>query len=243
MIHTLIPFAEGGAQGRRRTGGMLRRRRDESSDVVLDCAKVREVTGIFHSRDALDAAANELLLAGFDRSDIDVLGGLDEVPKRLGAVYVAPEELADVKQAPRRPLVSHDDLTAVNAVVAGTVGAVVGAATAYFLLVSGASGTAAPITALLVGVIAAAIAFLLTVRVFRRDETHGLDALMAQRGLILWARVRSPEQEGIAQEILRAHGARAVRVHEIEIEKRPEDLPLGTVRPDPWLGSEPLGHP
>jgi hypothetical protein len=213
------------------------------SDVVLDRAKVREVTGIFHSRDALDAAAYELVLTGFDRADIDVLASLDEVPKRLGPVYVASAELADVKQAPRRPFVGRDDVTAVNAVTAGTVGAVAGAATAYFALIGGGSGTAAGTAAVLVGLLAAAIAFLLTVRVFRREEREGLDALMAHRGLILWVRVRSAEQENIAQEILRAHGARAVRVHEIEIEKRPEDLPLGTVRPDPWLGSEPLGHP
>jgi hypothetical protein len=213
------------------------------SDVVLDRAKVREVTGIFHSRDALDAAAYELVLTGFDRADIDVLASLDEVPKRLGPVYVASAELADVKQAPRQPFVGRDDVTAVNAVTAGTVGAVASAATAYFALIGGGSGTAAGTAAVLVGLLAAAIAFLLTVRVFRREEREGLDALMAHRGLILWVRVRSPEQENIAQEILRAHGARAVRVHEIEIEKRPEDLPLGTVRPDPWLGSEPLGHP
>jgi hypothetical protein len=66
---------------------------------------------------------------------------------------------------------------------------------------------------------------------------------MAKRGLILWVRARSPEQETLAQEILLAHGAQAVRVHEIDLEKRPEDLPLGSVRPDPWLGSEPLGRP
>src|SRR4051812_6894229 len=212
------------------------------SDVVLDRAKVREVTGIFHSRDALDAAAYELVLTGFDRADIDVLASLDEVLKRLGPVYVASVELADVKQAPRRPFVGRDDVTAVNAVTAGTVGAVAGAATAYVALIGGGSGTAAGTAAVLVGLLAAAIAFLLTVRVFRREEREGLDALMAHRGLILWVRVRSPEQEDIAQEILRAHGARAVRMHEIELEKRPEDLPLGTIRPDPWLGSEPLGH-
>src|SRR3979490_648940 len=74
-------------------------------DHVLDRRRVREVTGIFHARDALDATANELLLTGFDRADIDILANLNEGPKRLGPVYVAPEELADVKQAPRRPFI------------------------------------------------------------------------------------------------------------------------------------------
>jgi hypothetical protein len=35
---------------------------------------VREVTGIFRSREALDTAVERLLLAGFDRSEIDVVG-------------------------------------------------------------------------------------------------------------------------------------------------------------------------
>ena len=43
--------------------------------------------------------------------------------------------------------------------------------------------------------------------------------------------------------LLERNGGHAVRVHEIEIEKRTEDLPLSSLRPDPWLGSEPLGHP
>jgi hypothetical protein len=55
--------------------------------------------------------------------------------------------------------------------------------------------------------------------------------------------VCSPEQEALAQEVLLAHRAEAVRVHEIDLEKRPDNLPLGKVRPDPWLVSEPLGHP
>ena len=37
-------------------------------------------------------------------------------------------------------------------------------------------------------------------------------------------------------------GGEAIRVHEIEIEKRLDDLPLSKFKPDPWLGSEPLGH-
>ena len=177
-----------------------------TSDAVLERARVREVTGVFHSRQALDAAANELLLMGFDRADVDVVASLDEIRKRLDVPYVAAEELADVPQVPRRPLIAAEDITVFKVVVAG-------------------------------------VAFLLAARFFGRDEARGLDNLMATRGLILWVRVRSPEEETLAQDILMAHRAKAVRVHEIEIEKRPDDLPLGSLRPDPWLGSERLGQP
>jgi hypothetical protein len=183
------------------------------------------------------------LLAGFDRADIDILDNLNEVPKRLGAVYVAPEELADVKHAPRRPFIGAEDVTALNVVVAGIVGAVGALATAYFIVDSGGRAAEAAASAAIVGIIAAGAGFLLAARLVPNDEIERLDALMARRGLILWVRVHSPEQEDRAQDILRAHGGRAVRVHEIELEKRLDDLPLGTVRPDPWLGSEPLGHP
>jgi len=54
--------------------------------------------------------------------------------------------------------------------------------------------------------------------------------------------VRSPDREERAQQILRELGGQAIRVHEIEIDKRLEDLPLGILRPDPWLGGERLGH-
>jgi hypothetical protein len=54
-------------------------------------------------------------------------------------------------------------------------------------------------------------------------------------------RVRSPDLEERAQRILRERGGQAIRVHEIEIDKRLEDLPLSNLRPDPWLGGERLG--
>jgi hypothetical protein len=43
-----------------------------SSAAVIERVKVREVGGIFHSRDELDAAANTLMLSGFDRADLDL---------------------------------------------------------------------------------------------------------------------------------------------------------------------------
>src|SRR5581483_7602420 len=94
-----------------------------------------------------------------------------------------------------------------------------------------------------VGLVVAAAGFVRAARLFRRDEVQGLDDRVARRGLIQWVRVRSPEQEALAQEILRPHGAEAVRVHAIELERSPDDLPLARLRPDPRLGSEPLGRP
>jgi len=42
---------------------------------------------------------------------------------------------------------------------------------------------------------------------------------------------------------MRAYGGEAIRTHEIDAEKRLSDLPLGKLRPDPWLGPERLGQP
>jgi hypothetical protein len=57
-----------------------------SRDTVLDRVRVHEVAGVFRSRDALDAAVGALLLAGFDRADIDLMAGFDTVREKPGGV-------------------------------------------------------------------------------------------------------------------------------------------------------------
>jgi hypothetical protein len=215
----------------------------KTTETVLERARVREVTGVFHSRHALDAAAHALLLAGFDRADVDVVASLDQIRERIGAFYVAPEELADVPRTPRRPLIDREDIGVFKVVVASTLGSIAAGATVFLMMSSGAGNAETGVAAAFVGIVAAGAGFLLAARILGGDEAQGLDALMAKRGLILWVRARSPEQETLAQEILLAHGAQAVRVHEIEIEKRPDDLPLGSLRPN-WSKEERmLGKP
>ena len=148
--------------------------------------------------------------------------------ERIGPFYVAPEELADVPRTPRRPLIDRGDIGVFKVVVAGTLGAIAAGATLFLMMMqSGAGNGEIAVAATLVGIVTAGAGFLLARRIFGGDEAQGLDALMAKRGLILWARARSPEQEALAQEILLAHGARAVRVHEIDLEKRPERSSFG----------------
>jgi hypothetical protein len=82
------------------------------------------------------------------------------------------------------------------------------------------------------------LARLFGARSFRESEPH-----MVGGGFIIWVRVNSPEREEEAERILRARGGEAVHPHEINLGKRVEDIPLSTVRPDPWLGDKRLGEP
>jgi outer membrane lipoprotein SlyB len=190
----------------------------------------------------MEDTVEDLLLNGFDRTDIDRKAAEDEVRKRI-QFYVAAEELADVGPVPRAAVFTRDDITVTLVACVSVVGAAAGLATGFGMINAGGSPLSAAILATLVGLGTGGIAGLMLARAFRREQVQGLEWIEDERGRILWVRVRSAEREAMAQEILRRHGGKAVRVHEIEIDKRTDDLPLSSLRPDPWLGSEQLGHP
>ena len=209
------------------------------SDMVIEWVKVREVAGVFRSPDALDAAADALLRAGFDRADIDLMAHSDTIREKLGGVYAPAEELADMPDVPRRAFVAHEDVATTTALVAGALSYIGAAAAALGIVASGGTLALALAAAAAGGVAGGGVAALIS-RVLGAERAGELETLMAVGGLVLWVRIRTPEQEEKAQRILLEHGAEAVRVHEIEIDKRLEDLPLASLRPDPWLSDEPL---
>jgi hypothetical protein len=75
------------------------------SDTIIETIKVREVAGVFDSREQIEDAVDALLLASFDRADIDLMASWDAVRQKLGDVYVPATELADVARVPRRAFV------------------------------------------------------------------------------------------------------------------------------------------
>jgi hypothetical protein len=212
-----------------------------SSDSVIDKIRVREVAGVFRSRDALEAAVDALFMAGFDRADVDVIAGVDAVREKLGTFHIAAEDLADMPSVPRRAITQPSDTVTLTALVAGVLSFVAAAAAALFVIASGRGLVPTVGAAIVAGGIGAALGALLVARLATPERLRGIEPLMAELGLILWVRVRSPEQERKAEEVLRGHGAQAVRVHEIDVEKRSDDIPLSSLRPDPWLGEERLG--
>jgi hypothetical protein len=148
------------------------------------------------------------MLSGFDRSQADVIDSLDQL--RQKPENVGLEKLAAVTLRPRRPFIMRGDFTLINVLIASIVGA---ASVAIDLdeVASGESGLAVGIDTILVGFAFAGISFLWTTRLLRCERTDGLGALLARRGLILRVRVRSSQQEGKAQEILRVNKAEDVR--------------------------------
>jgi hypothetical protein len=205
---------------------------------VIEKVKVREVGGIFHSRDILASAVDALLLSGFDRADIDIIVGGRLARERLG-VHVSIEELPEVPGVPRQPFFGSEDIIEVAALVFAIVIFAGAGIAGWIVVASGGSmvwaGVAAAIGAAAAGGIGALVA-----RAFTRKHARELVAQSAARDVVLCVRVRSPEQEAKAQDILITHGAEAVRPHELQIEKHLQDLPLHSLRVDPWLGEEPL---
>ena len=211
----------------------------EASDPGAQRIKVREVAGVFRAREPLEAAVEALLLAGFDRADIDLMAGIDAVRQRLGTVYVPAEDLADVPDAPRQAFVAREDMTGTLTGAAGILSFIGATAAAFGVVASGGALAAAVAAAAAGGVATAGGAGALIARFLGREQAKELRTQMATGGLVLWVRVRSPEREDKAQRILKDHGAEAVRVHEIEIQKRFEDAPLSSL--SSWC--EPLGEP
>jgi hypothetical protein len=214
-----------------------------TSDEVLDRMRTREVTGVFHSKKALELSVQDLLMAGVDRADIDISASSDELGQRLNYQVIPPADLADLPMAPRQPFTGGDDLIAAQTLAGSVAGCAAAVIVAALLVAWGLSPLLIGILAVLCGLIAAGAAVFRVRRRLLRERYLGLETIAEWNGLVMWVRVRSAEVEAAAQEILVRHGAQAVHIHEIDLPKTPEDLPLHALRPDPWLGDEPLGRP
>jgi hypothetical protein len=141
-------------------------------------------------------------------------------------LYAPATELADIPRLPRRAFIARADAAGVFAVTLGLLTFIGATAAALGVVASGGALALAAAAAIAGGATAGSAGALLFHRFLSRDEANELETQLAAGGLVLWARVRSPEREDKAQQILLDHGARAVRVHEIKLEKRLEDIPL-----------------
>jgi hypothetical protein len=205
------------------------------SKAVLETAKVREVVGIFLSRDRLQEAVDALLLAGFDRANLDLMGSVAQLRKALSDASISLDEITSVRRVPKKAPVGPEDITLVQAMVVGVFGFLAAAGAAAIVIASDGGTIQAVIAATLAGCVAAALSGYVFARHVKPKDVVVLDERLADRGVMLWVRVVSTEQEEKARYILLKHDAQGVRAFEAEIAKTTDDIPLSRLRPDPFI--------
>src|SRR6202165_2777715 len=130
----------------------------ESSEDILDRMRTREVTGVFHSRKALIDAAEDLLVAGIDRADIDVSASVDELDRRLNYQAIPAADLADMPITPRQSFMGVDDVLSAEAVAGSIAGCIAAIALAAILVARGTEPLYVGIFSILIGLIVGGIA-------------------------------------------------------------------------------------
>ncbi|MGH6734676.1 MAG: hypothetical protein ACRECX_01150 [Methyloceanibacter sp.] len=184
-----------------------------------------EAVAVFHDTAPFQTAIDELLSAGFDSADINVLAHEDTITAKLGRAYKSTKEFMDDPEAPRIGYVPDETIGDAEGAVIGAgiyLPAIVGS-----LAVVASGGTmlgaiaAAAIAGGAGGLVGAALAW----RIGHEHAKH-LDQHLQHGGLLLWVRTRDAEHANKALGILRRHSAEDVHLHQIpERVGRPGDMP------------------
>lgn len=170
---------------------------------------VREAVGIFRSEPELQGAIDDLLTHGFARCELSLRGAAAATTAGR-----TPEALADDPAAPRTDHFCTEALgNAEGSLIGGfailpAFGAAwaAGAAGAGMLAIGGLTVVSGGAGA----VVGAALAALLA-----RHHAANLAGQLAEGGLLLWVRTRSPELEQRALGILARHAGTHVHSHAI----------------------------
>ena len=179
---------------------------------------VREAVGVFGGMKSMQAAADELMISGFDRADLSLLSREKKVEQRLGHSYDRVSELEDDPDVPTRAYIGSDSMTEAKTVIVALpcfIGAVAAAGSVT------ASGGTTVETLLWAGIMAlggAAVGGIFAAMVTRRQRDY-VDEQLNHGGIVLWVRTVDTEHEKRACEILERADATDVHVHDHPVGK------------------------
>jgi hypothetical protein len=203
---------------------------------------VREVVGVFDSERHLEAAVEQLGIAGIGRAAISVLGadarraevrehGTDEPPRSILAI-------SDDPKTPTAAFVSDVSWSELRGMASAVPLAVGGFGAAWAVAAAGGALIVAIGATVASGVVGAGLGALLYHAVARKHVT-GIRDQMVLGGLILWVRVADMVTEARVLGVLRDSGAGFVHTHTIDRPWGVADSPLHGVQPDPFLEHDP----
>lgn len=175
---------------------------------------VREAVGVFDSVEGLQAAVDDLAMAGFAQHELSLMAADETIRDRLGGVHSRVESVKQDPDMPRQAHVSPEEVgnaqgmaigvpAYIGAILAaGAVAASGGTALAAVAAAAAAGGAGGGLGALLAGWVGE-----------QREQT--LRQHLDKGGLLLWVNLRDAERERLAREILPRHSVHPVEVHEI----------------------------
>jgi len=172
---------------------------------------VREAVAVFDEVNELDSAVDDLLAAGFKKSDMSLLASEEAVSKKLGHRYERVEEMADEPDAPRIAYRTRASLGESDDMLIGTLTYLPTVLAAGTVVASEGVVAAAVTGTALAG---ALIGTVLT-RWLDRHHAERLQEQLERGGLLLWVRTADPDAQHRAIEILTRHSAHDVHIHQL----------------------------
>src|SRR5579871_5164164 len=180
-------------------------------ETRMSTPMVREAVALFDDAGLLEGAVSDLQGRGFDRADISFLAqaALEDQPN-------SSEGLADNPATPRETPVTATDIRQERVLATSMVATIAAFAAAGFTVATG--GAAAIAAGGGVGAVGAWFGSRLG-----DEEAAYYDAQLARGGVLLWVRLRRPEDEARALEVLRRYSPR-VAIRDVAAGAA-EDLP------------------
>jgi hypothetical protein len=176
--------------------------------------QTREAVGLFHDELALQDAADELLVSGFNHADLSLLAADRTVEARLGHKFERVADLEDDPGVAFQAFIDSDSRTEGKGVLVGSL-FYVGAVAAAGMVVASGGTVAALILGVAAGGGAGGVIGVMLARFLDKHHAHALQEHLDKGGLLLWVHTPDEPHERKALEILRRCGAEDAHVHSL----------------------------
>ena len=177
--------------------------------------KAREAVAIFHDEATLQAAVDELLISGFDRSDLGLLADRAVVEAKLGHRIEHIADLEDDSAVPVTAFAGVDSRAEAKGAIIGGLAYVGAIASIGALAASGGLAAVPILVGALVGGGAGGLVGVTLARLIDQRHAQRIQRQIEKGGLLLWVHTPDPDHERDALDILARHGAEDAHVHDV----------------------------
>jgi hypothetical protein len=174
--------------------------------------QTREAVGLFHDEKTLQDAADELLINGFNHSDLSLLAADRTIEAHLGHKFERVADLEDKSGVAFQAFIDSDSRTEGKGALVGGL-FYVGAMAAAGMVVASGGAMAALILGVAAGGGAGGLIGVFLARFLDKHHAHALQEHLDKGGLLLWVHTPDEAHERKALEILRRAGAEDAHVH------------------------------